>query len=182
MKREITFLALLATLGYACRDNNTIPGEECSVKNLMAQEGHSYDELANQLLELVQHDWNFVIGLHGDKNYSSVTISIPATDATDDRISGKGSIGDIYSPESISPDEGYMVIGHSLCQSPRLVINGVDLTGNQKRCDDNPSCLDGLVRHIRAVDRRNGNTFFADQVTHYANAVEKRYNHGIKRK
>jgi len=186
MKKEIAFLALLATVGYACKNSdqsdNVRSSQECSVKSLLAQEGASYDELANQLLQLVQHDWNFIIGLRGNGNYSKASIGIPATDATDDRISGKGSIGDIYSPGDISPEEGYMVIGHSLCQSPQLIINGVDLTGNQNRCRDNPSCLDGLVKHIREVDRRNGNTFFADQVRHYANAVEKRYHHGIKRR
>ena len=186
MKKEIAFLALMATLGYACDKGNpkssSVTSEGCSVKNLLSQEETSYDELVNQLLKLVQHDWEFIIGLHEDKNYSSVGILIPETDATDDRISGKGDFENSYSPESISPEEGYMIIRHSLCQSPKLIINGVNLTGNLEKCASNPSCLDGLVQHIKGIDRRNGNTFFADQVGYYANAVEKRYDHGIKRK
>jgi len=198
MKGKIAVLALLTTLGYACSERNKnddsylsnldtnltklLANENCRVKNLMAQEGSSYDELSNQLLKLVKHDWDFIIGIYGNKNYGSVSISIPATDATDDRISGKGSLGNEYSPNNISPEEGYMVIGHSLCQPPSLIINGANISGNPKRCANDPACIDELVKHIRSIDKRNGNTFYADQIKYYANAVEKRYNHGIKRK
>lgn len=154
----------------------------CTLENLRAQEGVSYDELENSLLKLVIHNWDFQTRFAGTENLSTSPLLIPESDTADDRISGKGTIGDPFSPNDLGPEEGYLYMKHSLCEAPVLIINGAILANKEQDCNYDPACLDSVTENIHTIDKRNGNTFYADKVKYYAQAAEKRYDHGVKKR
>ncbi|GEM_PF-6493798 len=172
MKRFLTLLAA-GLISYSCGDitsrRPTTEERELGVSiNLIS--------LPRSLYGLVNHCHDFSFK-QGDKG-NNCGIIIPYTRETDDKLSGTGN-DSVFLPERIPGTEAYLVIQHSPKRSPIILINGADISGERSGCEEF-YCLDSVVKQIKAIDRRNGNTAVEDLMGYYDREMKFRYQDGEK--
>ena len=180
IKKAVIYLVAAATLlgcSYFGKDTNQTPPSKPSVKQIV---NLSYEptKFEDNLRTLTMHCHEFIEHSKWANQYGdSCGIIIPGTKETDDRISGTGK-DDRYNPILIPKDEGFMSIGHTPGNTPRIIINGSDVIG--ARSCDSRNCLSSVVEEIRKTDAENGNHLLEKTIGYYAKEVAERYDHGIK--
>lgn len=172
MKRFLTLLTA-GLISYSCGDftsrHPTTEERTLGVSINLISLSHSLYRLVNHC-----HDFEFK---HGDKG-NDCGIIIPFTRETDDKLSGTGT-DSIFLPEKIPGTEAYLVIQHSPKRSPKILISGAEISGKRSGCEEF-YCLESVVKQVKAIDRRNGNTAFEDLMGYYHREMEFRYKDGEK--
>jgi hypothetical protein len=151
----------------------------CSTVDRSRPRFQQYTQLGKDIQLLVDHCYDFQQNtMHLQR--TDCAIFIPATDGSDDRISGKGFASG-YIPTAIPADESFIGIHHAPCESPVISIDGAVVSGGRQVCRNRDfHCVDSVVRQIESTDARGHQ--FGKTLHQYAESVQRRYNHGVKRK